>query len=207
MRLPKPAEELSAESKYLYEVLNEESDLACVVIGAAFLESALGTLLSRTLRSSKITDKLLGPNGALSSFATRADLSYCLTLIDKCYHQNLRTVLEIRNKFAHSNLQLGFHDQTIREKCNELTEWRWMISMESEEPLKDVDEKGLRMRARNQFNLNPRVSLTQTVSEPVDRSQSARLLGSDTGQRALRSNGERYARSCRLSLAGDGESS
>jgi hypothetical protein len=55
--------------------------------------------------------------------------------------------------------------------------------------------------------LNPRVSITQTVSAQVVRSQSARPLGSDTGQRSLRSSGAPCGRSCPQGSGGDGESS
>ena len=55
--------------------------------------------------------------------------------------------------------------------------------------------------------LNPRISISQTVSELAVRSQSARRLGSDSDPKASRSTGVRYGQSCPPSSAGDGESS
>jgi tetratricopeptide (TPR) repeat protein len=55
------------------------------------------------------------------------------------------------------------------------------------------------------YYLNPRVSISQTVSAPVDRLQTARPLGSDTGRRSSRNSDGRYERSCPQGLTGDGE--
>ena len=57
------------------------------------------------------------------------------------------------------------------------------------------------------FNLNPRISISQTTSELVVRSQSARRLGSDSGPRSSRSTGAPYGQSSRLSSTDDAESS
>ena len=44
--------------------------------------------------------------------------------------------------------------------------------------------------------LNPRISITQTVSEQDGQLQIATPLGSDNGQRSPRKSGGRYGRSC-----------
>src|SRR5262249_34356570 len=54
------------------------------------------------------------------------------------------------------------------------------------------------------MTLNPRVSISQTVSAPGDRSRTARPLGSDTGWRSSRSSDERYERSCQPGSASGG---
>ena len=106
-------EQLSEDTRHLMDVLNSQADLACVVVGAAFLDTALKTLLSeRFVKSFKssptITAKLLDDGGALGSFSPRADLAYCLGLVTKPRYQDLCLVMEIRNQFAHKHLAACF---------------------------------------------------------------------------------------------------
>jgi DNA-binding MltR family transcriptional regulator len=146
-------EQLSAETRQLYHVLNEEPDLACVVIGAAFLDAAVASLLAQRFSRSKVTEKLLAPIGALGSFAVRADVAYALGLIKEAHHHDLCVVGQIRNAFAHSHLNLSFQDANIRQICNRLNEWRVLVVEADEVAVKPTDEQ-LRARARNQFNLS-----------------------------------------------------
>lgn len=107
-------ETLSEESKHLYDVLNNESDLGCVLIVASYIDHALASLLKRHFIESRAVDKLLeSPRGSISSFASRCDLAYCLGLIPKSFYQNLETLGKIRNTFAHSYLPLGLADDNI----------------------------------------------------------------------------------------------
>src|SRR5690349_7710853 len=67
-------EALSEESEHLYNVINEEPDLACVLIGTSYLDYALASLLKRYFIDSEVVPKLLEPpRGALSTFASRYD--------------------------------------------------------------------------------------------------------------------------------------
>jgi len=149
-----PLEQLSQETRRLFEVLNNESGLACVVIGSAFLETALGTLLARRFIKSSVGDKLLALSGVLGTFAPRADLAYCLGLISKDHYQDLCVVAEIRNQFAHSHLQLTFKDVNIRQRCNRLNEWRVIFHEDAGELPTDLNETQIARRARNQFNMS-----------------------------------------------------
>jgi len=107
-------ETLSEESKHLYDVLNTESDLACVLIATSYLDYALASLLKRHFIESSAVSKLLEPpGGALSTFAGRSDSAYCLGLINKGLYQNLETIGQIRNAFAHSYLELDLNDSEI----------------------------------------------------------------------------------------------
>lgn len=153
MRKGIPLEQLSADTRQLYDVLNNESDLACVVIGAAFLDNVLTSLFRAKLRDSSITDKLLNPNGTLSSFASRADLAYCLSLIEKEQYSDLCKIGEVRNLFAHSHLHLSFNEPKVHDPCNQLEQWR-VLEDEREEPLPNPTAEQLRMIARNQFNFS-----------------------------------------------------
>ena len=81
-RLPE-VEALCEESRHLCDVLNDEPDLACVLIATSYLDYALATLLKRYLIESSIVDGVLDPpRGVLSSFSSRYDLAYCLARVD-----------------------------------------------------------------------------------------------------------------------------
>lgn len=114
-------EKLSEESVHLYGILNDESDLACVLIATSYLDYALASLLKRHFIETNVANKLSdSPRGALSSFASRCDLAYCLGLIPKGLYQNLETVGRIRNTFAHSYLSLGLAETEIATLTNSL---------------------------------------------------------------------------------------
>jgi DNA-binding MltR family transcriptional regulator len=109
-------EKLSEESQSLFDVLNNESDLASVLVGTSYLDYTLASLLARYFIESDIAPKLLDlPRGPLSTFSSRADLAYCLGLIPKGLYQNLETIGRIRNAFAHSYLYLKFdHPEIVK---------------------------------------------------------------------------------------------
>lgn len=158
-RRPIPTEQLSVETRHLFDVLNNESDLACVVIGAAFIDTALASLLARKFIASSVSDKMLASTGVLGTFSTRADLAYCLGLIKKkSQYKDILIVGRIRNQFAHNHLKLSFKEPEIRELCNQLNEWR-VVSLEEEKfgiqtILLEATEEQLQNIARNQFNLS-----------------------------------------------------
>lgn len=117
-------QKLSSESEInkLFDVINEESDLACVLIATSYIDQALASLLENFFIKGNTSGQLLSPvGGALGNFAARADIAYCLGLIPKGLYQNLRTIGEIRNAFAHHYLALSFSDQQVIELTNRLT--------------------------------------------------------------------------------------
>jgi hypothetical protein len=114
-------EQLSEESKHLYGVLNNESDLACVLIASSYLDYALASLLKRHFIKSGLVKKLLDPpRGAISTFAMRSDLAYCLGLIPSGLRQNLATIGDIRNSFAHYYLALTLDSEDIAKLVDAL---------------------------------------------------------------------------------------
>jgi len=83
-------EELSSDTKIVFDVLNDESDLACVLIGTSYLSELLANIIEASFIETSISGKLLDPqSGAIGQFATRADLAYCLDLINKKVYQDL----------------------------------------------------------------------------------------------------------------------
>ena len=120
-RKPETVDTLSLEVEPLYDNLNEGSDLAVALIGAAYLDQCLGSLLKQKFIDSSISEKLLEPgSGLLGEFTARARLAYSLGLIEKPIYVDLITIVEIRNIFAHSHLTISFKDEIVADKCNTL---------------------------------------------------------------------------------------
>ena len=148
-----PPEQLSAEIRQLFDVLNDESDLACVVIAVAFLDTSLASLLAHKLADSSVSTKLLAPSGAIGSYSTRADLAYALGLVTKGHYQDLCSIGEIRNRFAHNHLQLSFQDPAVQESCEGLNAWR-LPRFDDEQAPADASPSERGVQARNQFNIS-----------------------------------------------------
>ena len=146
-------EELTGDTKKVFDVLNDESDLACVLIGSSYLSELLANIIEVNFIKTSISGKLLDPQGgAIGQFAVRADLAYCLGLINKSYYQDLRLISAIRNMFAHKHLTLDFSDEIVREKCEKFKAWR--ILQHGEEEFAELTKEQMRIQARNKFNLS-----------------------------------------------------
>ncbi len=148
---PPEVDQLSAEIQQVFDALNEQPDLACVIAGAAFLDAGLESILRAHFRSHRIGNNLLRPDGPLGSFAARADLAYCLGLASKDHYEDLRRIAEIRNAFAHNHLQLTFGDARVQEMCSNLREWRTIGWNDAAE---DSGPTVRRIAARNKFALS-----------------------------------------------------
>jgi DNA-binding MltR family transcriptional regulator len=115
-------EQLSRESKELFEVLNGENDLSAILVAASFLDVCLASILERKLIDSKVTKKLLAARGGvLGSFAVRADVCYAIGLLEKGLYRDLLKIAEIRNLIAHHHLALSFKADDIVKLCGELS--------------------------------------------------------------------------------------
>lgn len=105
--------------KKFSERFSQETDRACAVLGAAFLDAILEGLFRSRLRGK--TDALLSVNGPLGSFSSRTDLTYALAWIDEDTYADLKLIGRIRNKFAHVfDSDLDFETEEIVNRCNEL---------------------------------------------------------------------------------------
>ena len=146
-------EELSGDTKKVFDVLNDESDLACVLIGTSYLSELLANIIEVSFIETSISGKLLDPQGGvIGQFAIRADLAYCLGLIKKNVYQDLGMVAAIRNMFAHKHLTLDFSDDIVRNNCEKLKAWR--ILQHGVEESAELSQEQMRVQARNQFNLS-----------------------------------------------------
>ena len=102
-------EEISSDGKRVLELLQSEGDLACLLIGASYLDACLGALLKQYLLPGDTSDALLDASrGAIGTYQARADVAYALRLIAKPVLQDLRLIGQIRNQVAHDHLPAGF---------------------------------------------------------------------------------------------------
>jgi DNA-binding MltR family transcriptional regulator len=191
-RLTLPTEQLSAETRHLCDVMNNESDLACVVIGAAYLDAVLADLLNGKFTAStgpeknalRVSDKLLEPRGALGSFMARADLAYCLGLVRQPHYQDICRIAKVRNRLAHHHLQLSFQDETIRGLCSRLNEWRVTATSREEEDSAQLTVEQLRTVARNQFNTSVILIVNRLLLTALEQEKGTRPA--DTKPKLLR---------------------
>jgi DNA-binding MltR family transcriptional regulator len=114
-------EQLSTETKELFNVLNDSDDLSVILVASSFLDLSLASILKRRLLDNSATDRLLDSrNGALGSFSARADACYALGLVAKPIYKDLLKIAEIRNMIAHHHLALSFQAKDITKLCKEL---------------------------------------------------------------------------------------
>ncbi len=98
----------------------DETDRACAVLGAAFLDHALGELLHAFLREDeRVRERLFGRNRPLANFGTRVDVAFALGIIGTTEHHDLDLVRKIRNHFAHE-LTGAFNVSPVADWCREL---------------------------------------------------------------------------------------
>ncbi|MDQ0423114.1 DNA-binding MltR family transcriptional regulator [Peteryoungia aggregata LMG 23059] len=126
-----PTESLSSETEALYQVLNEESDLAAILIGVAFIDACLASLLEKKFVAGETSSALLN-EGPLGSMMSRAQLCYAMGLIPKKWYQDLRTLAEMRNRVAHNHLALSFEDHDIASHCGRLSSYVSVMGSDAE---------------------------------------------------------------------------
>lgn len=119
------------DRKELINVLNNESDIGCILVTVSFLDKCLMILLKDIfIKSSNTVENILEPDGLLGEYSSKAKLCYCLSLIDKKKYSDLIKIAEVRNLFAHSHILLSFNNSIIQNKCNELKAWEDPFSEE-----------------------------------------------------------------------------
>ena len=108
---------LALEWREVIQELQAESDRGAALMGAAYLDTALKSLLEASLAGGSIVaDKLLNdqPNAPLGTFSSRIAMAYGLGHIGPNYYRALESIREIRNAFAHFRRSLTFEDPQIR---------------------------------------------------------------------------------------------
>lgn len=104
-------------------VMRAESDRGAVLVAAAYIDDALEDLLvAYFVDDEKAIERLLTYPGPCSTLAARCDLAYCLGLVGKDVHTDIRTIIKIRNEFAHMRTGASFDRKEVAARCNDLTQ-------------------------------------------------------------------------------------
>lgn len=116
--------EISDDSwKSVFDELGGESERACAIVGAAYLDDLLLKCLEGYLLENPDSyDELLNPdnsNAPLGSFGSKITMAYAIGLINQDDLKAFRKIKRIRNRFAH-DLQLSFSADDISDHCKDL---------------------------------------------------------------------------------------
>ncbi len=110
--------EMNKKRDLLFEALARESDRGVILIGAAFINDALETLIRAKFQEKRRKIKgmikdFFGPMGPLGSFWAKIRLVYGLELIKADEYHDLELLRKIRNRFAHQLEAVGFGDPEV----------------------------------------------------------------------------------------------
>ena len=109
------------ERSSVIQILNEETDIGCVLISLNYLELCVRHLImDEFINNPSRVEIIFDSFGSLSTYKNKVKLAKDLELLQKDDLEDLSKLGEIRNKFAHSHKALSFNDQIIVEKCNSL---------------------------------------------------------------------------------------
>jgi hypothetical protein len=104
------------------KALTSESDRGCALFAAAYLDKSLSDLLYVSLVENKrIETDLFDGTAPLSTFSSRIKFAYYLGKISLACRRDLDIIRNIRNDFAHHADMISFEDQSIRDRCKNLS--------------------------------------------------------------------------------------
>jgi hypothetical protein len=84
------------------ELSQPDSDRAAGIVGAVLVEESLAALIrSRLIADEESLQELFRPSGALGAFSVKIRLAFLLGLYSAEARNELNTIKEIRNEFAH----------------------------------------------------------------------------------------------------------
>jgi hypothetical protein len=105
--------------------LKTYGDASTAVLGAAYIEHALESLLKAHFRPLRPEDERRMFDGAsqgiLGTFTAKIRLAYALQIIPQEMHDDLMLISTIRNAFAHSLHNVTFKDPFIAVDCRQLS--------------------------------------------------------------------------------------
>ena len=94
-------EKYDEEQLTLFNAIANESERACVIVGAANIDALLGDLITKVLISVKAKDRICSDDSSFSTFSAKTALAYQMGLIDKHLFSQLNMLRKIRNDFSH----------------------------------------------------------------------------------------------------------
>jgi len=96
--------------------LDAESDRACIILMANFLDDTLQYRLSKCLSFSPTAteyDRIFRLEGPLGTFSRRMEIACLFGFIDDSTYQELDIIRELRNACDHYSRELGFSDPHV----------------------------------------------------------------------------------------------
>jgi DNA-binding MltR family transcriptional regulator len=99
-----------------------QSDRSLAIVAGSFLDEFL-TILIRgfIVEDKKLHEELFQTDRPFSTFSAKIKVAYALGLISSREKKELDVIRETRNKFAHTVGLVSFSDQSIKDKCGNLT--------------------------------------------------------------------------------------
>lgn len=116
------ADDSGEKIQRLFDAVNSESPMPAALVCAAFIDECLADVLREYFIEGKTSESLLKSDRMIGSLFARAQVAYCLGLIGKQMFQNITTIGEIRNVFAHNPALLDFDSPDIAKLCGQLVE-------------------------------------------------------------------------------------
>ena len=106
--------------------LETADDRAVALVGSAFLDMQLGSLIQRSLVVGTDCGLVLtDPRAPLSDFASRIEVAFGFGLIADHQKEDLHLIRRIRNDFAHHpDPDLSFETDRIRNLCQRIEGWK-----------------------------------------------------------------------------------
>lgn len=135
-------DELSMTSQNVIRDLQMKDDLACVLIGGAFIEECIESVLVRFLiDDGEVVQRLFDPlkNGDLSTYMAKVNVAFCLGFLPEFINKNMKAIGHIRNHFAHSWVGARFTDDQIREDLEKLTTGSDQLDVQLRKDIEDAE--------------------------------------------------------------------
>lgn len=105
----------------LLEEMLKDSDRAAALVGGAAVEKRLEDALKGSLaKDPDLRNELFQPTGALGAFKPKVTLARLMGLITEVAYAELKTIIEVRNDFAHK-LTVSKFEPAYAAKCRKLT--------------------------------------------------------------------------------------
>ncbi len=113
-RLPTLEEREAMETEFY-----GESDRACGVLHASWVEQVLETAIRRRLRPN-LSNRMFDFEGPVGTFSAKIMMGYALGLFGSKTNHDLLLIRTIRNEFAHCQLPLRFDLPEVKVVCDHL---------------------------------------------------------------------------------------
>jgi DNA-binding MltR family transcriptional regulator len=110
---------VSEETLSYFRASASESDRAHALVSVAHLDNMMKIIMANVfIEDAKIKKQVFSRQ--LHSFSAKIDLAHGLGFIDKCIKEELDTLRNIRNHFAHSFLECTFDNPSTVENLSRL---------------------------------------------------------------------------------------